>query len=170
MPAAAEVAVPRTSAPIFSALPPARRLPVVPIVVGLIVIAGAAFAWMKLKGGGNGSATPPDTAAHAVAPTPNAPRPTPPDSTPAAPATPAMGFVRLLGDLPDEFTFLADGTEQPVSRVYTLAPGPHTIELQSEEFQPWEGRITVKAGDTTKVRIELELKNDSAAADSTQNE
>lgn len=72
----------------------------------------------------------------------------------------APGVVRVSGDLPEDVIISLDG-EVKNSRTFTASPGAHTLEIESSEFQPYERRITVRLGDTTRVYVELELKEET---------
>jgi len=74
-----------------------------------------------------------------------------------------MGFVRIIGDLPDDAIIWLDSV-QVSGLVQSVTAGRHNLEVETTEFQPWERRITVRAGDTTRVFVELEL----AEQDSTE--
>ena len=120
----------------------------------VLLLGGGGAAWMMMRGGGGDDEAPPvvtpvvDTAKLRA------------DSIAAA-AQAAFGVIRLLGDIPEDATILLDGEEQtgPIMRA---RPGGHDIEIQSEEFEPWEGRATVRGGDTVRIRVEMVLKSDSA--------
>jgi hypothetical protein len=132
------------------------------VAIAAVVIVVGIGAAVMLSRGKAGARVAPDSAQS------RAPAQAPGDTArgAAAPATAAvaMGFVRVIGDLPDDVILWLDTTRQP-GRVFQAAPGSYNLEVETDEFQPWERRITVRAGDTTKVRVELELK---ASADSTQ--
>lgn len=132
-------------------------------MTALIVIgAAAAAAVFFLKGrreqpapspgvAADTAATPPP-AAPVAAPTPAAPA----ESTRGRPATPAYGWILVRGDLPaDAIFWLDDG--QFRSRLFRAAPGEHNLEVETGDFQPWERRITVRAGDTLRVQVDLVL-------------
>ncbi|HEY2804948.1 MAG TPA: PEGA domain-containing protein [Gemmatimonadales bacterium] len=100
------------------------------------------------------AAPKPDTAAHRR------------DSIAAALA--AMGFVRVIGDIPEGSVLYLD-TLQVTGSIFPAHPGTYDLEIQTDDFEPWEKHVTVRAGDTTKVRVELVLKSDSTEkSDSTQ--
>ena len=73
----------------------------------------------------------------------------------------SLGYLRVTGDLPDDAIIWVNG-EQKARGVIQLAPGTHTLEIETSEFQPWERSITVRARDTTRIFVELELPQDSA--------
>jgi hypothetical protein len=128
------------------------------IAAGIGVVALVAVgATMMLRG--RGTAT--ETAA--------APEPPPPAATvdsaalraadsakAAAAAAAAVGYVRILGDLPDDVVLWLDST-QVSGRLIAIAPGRYNLEVETTEFQPWERSITIRAGDTLRVFVELEL-------------
>lgn len=136
------------------------------IVAAIVVLAAAAAAFFLFGRGGSGA---PAAAADSTPRAPAAARDSAPpaqaaapDTTPAAPAVAAatMGFLRVSGDLPDDVIIWVDSTQRR-GRVIELAPGSYNLEIETAEFEPWERRFTVRAGDTTRVRVELELKADS---------
>jgi hypothetical protein len=71
----------------------------------------------------------------------------------------APGVVRVSGDFPEDVIISLDG-EVKNSRTFTAAPGSHLLEIETSEFEPWERRITVRVGDTTRVFVELILKEE----------
>ena len=113
---------------------------------------------MLLRGRGRDSPAPPPSA---VAPAVDSAAIRAADSARAVAA--AMGFVRVFGDLPEDAIIWLDTTRLQ-GLVARVTPGRYTLEVETTEFQPWERRITVRAGDTTRVAVELELLE----ADTTQ--
>lgn len=73
----------------------------------------------------------------------------------------SLGYLRVTGDLPDDAIVWVNG-EQKARGVIQLAPGSYTLEIETGEFQPWERSITVRARDTTRIFVELELPQDTA--------
>jgi PEGA domain-containing protein len=163
--------------PVSTPAPPRRRMNV-GLVAGIVVVllGGGGAAVILTRGR---AAAAPDTTAHRPAAVAT-PAPAPTDSTPpradstvradsaaaapaaAAPAAPAptIGFLRLSGDLPDDAVISLDGEE--MSGLFLRAtPGRHEIDIESQDFLPWSRTVTVRAGDTLRVRIDLELKPDS---------
>jgi hypothetical protein len=136
-----------------------RRVPVAMIAGGIVVMTGlgvGAMLMLRGRGAPEPPAPPPPAAA---APTPVAPvvdsaaiRAA--DSAQAAAA--AMGYVRIIGDLPDDVVIWLD-TMRIQGRVAQVAAGRYTLEVETAEFKPWERRIMVRTGDTTRVLVELEL-------------
>lgn len=131
-------------------------------VAAIVIVAGIAAA-VFLSKGKSGAPAAADTSA-----APGAGRPATDTAKAAAPVAPAtaaaVGFVRVFGDLPDDAVIWLEGTQQR-GRTFQAAPGTYNLEVETAEFHAWERRITIRAGDTTRVRVELELK---AAADSSQ--
>lgn len=136
-----------------------------PLIVGAVVVIAAAAGAFVVFGRKGGAPTPAADTSAAAAPARDtskaaaaAPRA---DSaaTPAAAAA-AMGWLRVSGDLPDDAIIWVDSTQKR-GRTFELAPGSYNLEIETNEFEPWERRFTVRAGDTTRVRVELELKADS---------
>ena len=126
-------------------------------IAGGVIILGAGAAALLLRKGGDQPA--PGAAAGGAAATPAGT--TPPAATaPAVAAAPTMGFIRLIGDLPNDAIIWLD-TAQLSGMILRVLPGSYTLEVETEEFEPWERRVTVRAGDTLRVRVELELKADS---------
>jgi hypothetical protein len=83
-----------------------------------------------------------------------------PDTASAVAPAPTQGFLRLFGDIPeDAIVWLSQRRVR--GRVVAAAPGTYNLEIETAEFEPWERRITLRAGDTLRVRVELELKVDS---------
>jgi len=163
--AAAPARAPVLEAPAFEEAPTRRRSPLMLIAAGVVVVAAVGAGAMMMMRGRGGQETPPP-----AAPPPTrvaAPTPAPPpvdsaalraaDSARAAEAAAAaMGVVRILGDLPEDAeisldTIIVRGTTAHV------APGSYTLSVETAEFKPWERRVTVRAGDTLRVRVELEL-------------
>ena len=134
------------------------------IVAAIVVIAAAAAAFFLFGRGKGTPAVAADSTPPAAAPdSARAPQAAAPDTTtPAAPAVAAAarGFLRVFGDLPDDVVIWVDSTQRR-GRVIELAPGSYNLEIETAEFEAWERRVTVRAGDTTRVRVELELKADS---------
>jgi len=124
-----------------------RKLPLVPIVGGVVVL-GVVAAVFVLKGKKSDVPAPVPAA---VTPAPVAAAP-----VPAAPPAPTVGYVSILGDMPDDAIYWLDGKKM-TGRIFEAAPGRHGLEVETGEFQPWEQRITVRLGDTTKVDVELVL-------------
>jgi hypothetical protein len=138
---------------------PARSRPPIAMIAGaVVVVAGLGVGAMMLMRGRGGTPTPAD---QPLQPGPSAAAPRA-DSAPAgttdsaAAAATAMGFVRVIGDLPDDAVIWLD-TMRLQGRVAQIAPGRYNLEVETTEFQPWERRITVRTGDTTRVLVELEL-------------
>ena len=75
-------------------------------------------------------------------------------------AVPTTGWIVLEGDLPEDAILWLDSTQMN-SRIFAATPGQHNIEVESDEFQPWERRVVVRLGDTLKIFVELELRADS---------
>ncbi len=134
----------------------------------LLVVVGILATLRYLHQGA--SATPPPAP---VAPRPVAAAPVPPvappkpDSAHHDSSTAGMGFVHVIGDLPDDAVLWLDSTQQR-GKTFAARPGSYNLEVETGEFEPWEKKITVRVADTTKVRVELELKSDSSQSDSTQ--
>jgi hypothetical protein len=138
---------------------PRRRSPVLWVVGAVVVVGIAAGAWM-LFGRGKGAAQP------------SARQPTAPATPPPAAAAPvaaaaesvaaasAEGFIRISGDLPDDAEIYLD-TTLVTGLLLRTTPGRHRLEIQTGEFQPWERTLTVRAGDTLRVSVELELLPDT---------
>jgi hypothetical protein len=137
-----------------------RRIPIVPIVGGVALVGLAAVLAAVFMGKREKSAPPAaaavDTARPAAPAVPTAP------SAPAV--APTVGYIRVSGDLPDDAIIWLDES-QVRGRVFPASPGLHTLEVETAEFQPWDTKITVRTGDTLRVRVELELK---VPPDSTQ--
>jgi hypothetical protein len=131
---------PRTSAPMIGG--------------AILVLLVAAAAYLMFGRKSDPVAATPDTTAVA------APDPAADSARAAAAQAAAMGYIRVSGDLPDDAVIWLDSTRQR-GRVFTVTPGSYDIEIETEEFEAWERRVTVRAGDTTRVRVELELKSDS---------
>jgi len=139
------------------------------IGAGVVVIAAIGVgAVLMMRGRGAPETLPP------AAPPPVAQAPVPPpvdsaalraaDSARAAlAAEDSMGVVRITGDLPEDAeisldTILVQGTTARV------AAGRYTLSVISSQFQPWERRVTVRPGDTTRVNVELELLPDTTSS------
>lgn len=71
--------------------------------------------------------------------------------------TPTVGWVRVIGDLPDDAVIWLDANAMK-GVIFQASPGVHALEVETGEFQPWEKRIRVLVGDTVKVYVELALK------------
>lgn len=129
--------------------PPARRVPLVPIVAGVIaiVIAGAAVVMLRGRGEGAQVVPPPDTAradpSTAVAV----------DSSAATPAS--IGVIVLEGELPPDAVIAVDGREVRGTSI-RVTPGAHDIEIAAAGFAPYDETIAVGAGDTLRVEVALE--------------
>lgn len=68
-----------------------------------------------------------------------------------------MAWFRIVGDLPDDAIIYLEET-QKTGRIIQAFPGTWNLEIETSEFEPWERRITLRAGDTLRVNVELELK------------
>lgn len=77
--------------------------------------------------------------------------------TPAPAPAPTVGWVRVIGDLPDD-AIVWLGEREMTGLLFQASPGSHALEVQTLEFEPWETRIRVRAGDTLKVFVDLVLK------------
>jgi serine/threonine-protein kinase len=67
-----------------------------------------------------------------------------------------VGWIRVHGDLPDDAVIWLDSKRMRGS-VFPASPGRHTIQVITDEFEPWESRIRVQLGDTLTVEVELVL-------------
>ncbi len=134
---------------------PPSRSPMAMIVVAIIVLAAAAAAYFVF-GRKTTAALAPDSTTHAAPPASPVPATAALAPAPAA----AMGYLRISGDLPEGAIIWVDGTRKS-GRVIPMAPGSYAVEIETSEFEAWEERFTVRAGDTTRVRVELQLKADS---------
>ena len=148
-------AEPSGAAPVFrEPARPRRRLsiPVLPILGLLIGLAalgfGGVFVKEKLAERSRASALADSLRAAQLA-----------DSLRLA-SLPTTGWIVLEGDLPEDAILWLD-TSQVHSRTFSASPGPHTVEVESSEFQAWERHIVVRLGDTLKIFVELELRPDS---------
>ena len=138
---------------------PRRRIPVVPIAGGVAVLAVAAVLTVVFTGKREGSARAAAAAADSARAKARA------DSIAKARAdsiatyapTPTVGWVRVSGDLPDDVILWLD-SKQMSDTIFQASPGTHNLEVETGEFQPWETRIRVRAGDTLRVNVELVLK------------
>ena len=130
-----------------------RRIPIVPIVGGVALVGVAAVLAVVFMGKREKSARPAAAAADTARPeAPAVP------TAPSAPAVaPTVGYVRVSGDLPDDAIIWLDEIQMR-GRLFLASPGEHDLEIETAEFQPWATTITVRAGDTLRVRVELELK------------
>jgi serine/threonine-protein kinase len=137
-----------------------RRIPIVPIVGGVALVGVVAVLAVVFMGKREKSARPAAAAADTARPeAPAVP------TAPAAPAVaPTVGYVRVSGDLPDDAIIWLDEIQMR-GRLFRASPGEHDLEVETVEFQPWKTTITVRAEDTLRVRVELELK---VPSDSTQ--
>jgi hypothetical protein len=75
-------------------------------------------------------------------------------------AASAGGWVRILGDLPEDAVMWFNGRPRR-GRFLAVPPGRYTLEVETTEFEPWEREIVVRPGDTLRVRVQLELKQDN---------
>jgi hypothetical protein len=71
--------------------------------------------------------------------------------------TPTEGWVRVIGDLPDDAVISLD-RKRMSGWAFPAPPGIHSLAIASSEFQPYGTRIRVQIGDTAKVYVELLLK------------
>lgn len=69
---------------------------------------------------------------------------------------PTTGWVRLNGDLPDDAVIWLDNVKVK-GLVFPAQPGRHTLQVVTDEFEPWETRVRVTLGDTLTVEVELVL-------------
>ena len=79
---------------------------------------------------------------------------------PSAPPAAEVGYIRVRGDLPEDAIIWLDSRRMP-ARLFQASPGGHDLEIETGEFEPWETRITVRAGDTLRVTVDLVLKTPS---------
>ena len=130
-----------------------RRIPVVPIVGGVALVGVAAVLAVVFTGQRE------KTARSAVAVVDSARARARADSiaTYAPTPTPTVGWVRVIGDLPDDAIIWLDA-KNTKGRVFQASPGSHALEVETGEFEPWETRIRVRLGDTLKIRVELALR------------
>jgi hypothetical protein len=142
---------------------PRRRLPIVPLLGGAAVLAVAAIAAVLLmgkRGGTAATAAPPAESTVTTTPAaPAAPAAAPtavPTAVPTAAAAPAIGWVRMRGDFPDDAIFWLDSNRMR-GRLFQATAGEHNLEVETGEFEPWETTIRVRAGDTLRVNVELIL-------------
>jgi hypothetical protein len=143
---------------------------VVLVIAAVVVVAAAAVAVVMLRGRGGAPSAPtpvPAVTTPAVAPPPPPAAATdtarPPAETTAV-VVPDVAFIRLIGDFPEDAVFLLDG-EEVSGRLIRTTPGQHLVEVSSSEFEAWERRVTVRAGDTLRVFVELELKADTTRSE-----
>ncbi len=135
------------------------------IAAVVLVVVGVLATLRYLHQGGSAAPPPAPAAPRPVAAAPVAPPKA--DSAHHDSSTAGMGFVHVIGDLPDDAILWLDSTQQH-GKTFAARPGSYNLEVETGEFQPWEKKITVRAADTTKVRVELELKSDSSQSDSTR--
>lgn len=130
-----------------------RRIPIVPIVGGVALVGVAAVLAVVFMGKREKSARPAAVAADTARPAaPAVP------TAPAAPAVaPTVGYVRVSGDLPGDAIIWLDEIQMR-GRLFQASPGEHDLQIETAEFKPWATTITVRAEDTLRVRVELELK------------
>jgi hypothetical protein len=143
--------------------PPPKRsggggIPKWAIAAGIVaVLGGAAYILLgRGKAAAPGAAAVPAPPAHQVA--------APADTThrqAADAAAAGVGYIRVIGDLPDEAIIWLDSTQQH-GRTFSAAPGSYNLEIETDDFEPWEKQIAVRVRDTTRVRVELVLKSDSS--------
>ncbi len=155
-----------------SAAQPRRNMvPIVGGVVAVLVLGGAGMMLMR-----RGDSSPPAAAdttrtpSQAVATPPTAPTSrdsisatSATDSAAAAAAAAAAsgaGWIRISGDLPVDAVVWLDGAPRR-GRIVQAPAGDHVIEIETGEFQPWDTTVSVRAGDTLRLRVELILKPDS---------
>lgn len=69
---------------------------------------------------------------------------------------PTSGFVKVEGDLPGNAVIWLDSKRMP-GTVFPASPGRHTLQVMTDEFEPWQSRIRVTLGDTLTVEVELVL-------------
>jgi len=89
----------------------------------------------------------PDEQPQAPPPT-REPAPTGP-RVPAEPRAPAPGFVRILGEVPDDamIRVQGDGVDRASrDRTIQLAPGRYTVELRAAGYESMSTELTVPAG------------------------
>jgi serine/threonine-protein kinase len=141
--------------------PPVRKRPVGKIVAGVAAVAVLAAVAVVILTKRDETAQPWAEAAAARA----AARKAAADSAAAkaradsiatfAPV-PLVGWVRVDGDLPDDAIIWLDD-KQMKGLSFPATPGRHNLEVQTDEFEPWETRLVVRLGDTTRVDVELVL-------------
>jgi len=124
-------------------------IPVVPILTILVaagaVVVGVIVAKSKLAERSRAAAVADSLRAVAAA-----------DSARRA-AVPTVGWIQLVGDLPEDAILWLD-TNQMNSRLFSATPGSHNVEVEADEFEPWERRVMVRLGDTIQVMVELNLR------------
>ena len=148
------VSLPVLSEPAAVQEPPSRRrIPIVPIVGGVALVAVAAVLAVVFMGKREKSASPAAAAADTARPE----APAVPTAPSAPVVAPAVGYVRVSGDLPDDAIIWLDEIQMR-GRLFQASPGEHDLEVETAEFQPWKTTITARAGDTLRVLVELELK------------
>jgi serine/threonine protein kinase len=70
---------------------------------------------------------------------------------------PTVGWVKVHGDLPDDAVLWLDDQQRVKGPIFAASPGRHSLEVQTDEFEPWESKIRVRLGDTLIVEVELVL-------------
>jgi len=140
---------------------PRRRIPIVAMVGGVALVGVAAVVVVVSMGKREGTARPAaaaaDSAPAAAPAAPIAPSARADSMAPPAPLAAEVGYVRVRGDLPEDAIIWLDGRRMP-AKLFQASPGDHGLEIETGEFEPWETRITVRAGDTLRVNVELMLK------------
>ena len=137
---------------------PRRKIPIVAIVGGVALLAVAAVVVVMSMGKREGTtSSAADSARAAVPAVPIAPSARPDSLAPSAPLAAEVGYVRIRGDLPEDAIIWLDSRRMP-ARLFQASPGGHGLEIETGEFEPWETQITVRAGDTLRVNVELMLK------------
>jgi len=143
---------------------PRRRIPIVAIVGGVALVGVAAVVVVVSMGKREGTARPAaaaaDSARTAAPAAPIAPSARADSMAPSAPLAAEVGYVRVRGDLPEDAIIWLDGRRMP-AKLFQASPGGHGLEIETGEFEPWETHITVRAGDTLRVNVDLMLKTPS---------
>jgi type II secretory pathway pseudopilin PulG len=140
---------------------PPRKLPVGKIVAGVAVVAVLAAVAVMVLTKREETAQPraEASAAHAAArkaAADSAAAKARADSIATFAPVPLVGWVRVHGDLPPNAVVWLD-SKQMKGSVFPASPGRHTLQVMTDEFEPWESRIRVQLGDTLTVEVELVL-------------
>ena len=142
-------------------LPPTRKLPVAKIVAGVATVGVLAAVAVVVLTKREETAQPRAEAAAArdsarKAAADSAAAKARADSIATFAPVPLVGWVRLNGDLPDNAVIWLD-SKQMKGSVFPASPGRHSLQVMTDEFEPWESHIRVQLGDTLTVEVELVL-------------
>src|SRR5579863_2949123 len=69
---------------------------------------------------------------------------------------PKGGRLKVYVTLPEAYTFVDDKAIGPGNQSIRLGEGKHTLSVENYGFKPFRQDVSIAAGETTKIRVDLE--------------